>query len=57
MTRAIKDLSKSVHTRLLSLAKKTGRPFHEVLLLHAIERFLYDSLSRSTLGVSSSRVG
>lgn len=46
MTRPIKDLAKSVHTRLLSLAKQTGRPFNEVLQLYAMERFLY-RLSRS----------
>lgn len=41
MTRPIKDLAKSVHTRLLNLAKQTGRPFNEVLQLYAMERFLY----------------
>ena len=46
MTRPIKDLAKSVHTRLLTLAKQTGRPFNEVLQLYAMERFLY-RLSRS----------
>lgn len=46
MTRPIKDLTKSVHTRLLTLAKRTGRPFNEVLQLYAMERFLY-RLSRS----------
>lgn len=46
MTRPIKDLARSVHTRLLTLAKQTGRPFNEVLQLYAMERFLY-RLSRS----------
>lgn len=46
MTRPIKDLAKSVHTRLLTLAKQTGRPFTEVLQLYAMERFLY-RLSKS----------
>jgi hypothetical protein len=46
VTRPIKDLAKSVHTRLLTLAKRTGRPFNEVLQLYAMERFLY-RLSRS----------
>lgn len=41
MTRPIKDLAKSVHTRLLNLAKQTGRPFSELLQLYAMERFLY----------------
>lgn len=46
MTRHIKDLAKSVHTRLLTLAKQTGRPFTEVLQLDAMERSRY-RLSRS----------
>ncbi len=46
MTRPIKDLARSVHTRLLTFAKQTGRPFNEVLQLYAMERFLY-RLSRS----------
>ena len=41
MTRPIKDLSKSTHTRLLAVAKQAGRPFNEVLQLYAMERFLY----------------
>ncbi len=41
MTRALKDVSSSVHQRLLNLAKKTGRPFNELLQLYAMERFLY----------------
>lgn len=41
MKRPVKDLAKSVHDRLLALAKKTGRPFNEVLQLYAMERFLY----------------
>lgn len=51
MTRQIRDLSKSVHTRLLALAKQTGRPFNEVLQLYAMERFLY-RLSRSSHSAS-----
>lgn len=46
MTRPLKDVSKSVHTRLLNLAKKTGRPFAELFRLYAMERFLY-RLSKS----------
>lgn len=46
MTRPLKDLAKSVHTRLLAHAKQAGRPFNEVLQLYAMERFLY-RLSRS----------
>ncbi len=41
MRRPVKDLARSVHDRLLALAKQTGRPFTEVLLLYAMERFLY----------------
>jgi hypothetical protein len=51
VTRPIKDLAKSVHTRLLTLAKQTGRPFNEVLQLYAMERFLY-RLSRSNHSTS-----
>jgi predicted nucleotidyltransferase component of viral defense system len=40
-------MAKSVHTRLLTLAKGANRPFNEVLQLYAMERFLY-RLSRST---------
>ena len=29
------------HQRLLNLAKSTGRPFNELLMYYAIERFLY----------------
>ncbi len=47
MTRPLKDVSKSVHTRLLNLAKETGRPFADLFRLYAMERFLY-RLSRST---------
>lgn len=41
MTRDLKDVSKSVHTRLLNLARKTGRPFADLFRLYAMERFLY----------------
>ncbi|MDP1823204.1 MAG: nucleotidyl transferase AbiEii/AbiGii toxin family protein [Archangium sp.] len=41
MTRPLKNLEKSVHTRLLNIAKKTNRPFIQVLQLYAMERFLY----------------
>lgn len=41
MTRELKDVSKSVHTRLLNLAKKTGRPFADLFRLYTMERFLY----------------
>lgn len=41
MTRAVKDLSKSVHVRLLAIAKASQRPFGEMLQLFAMERFLY----------------
>lgn len=41
MKKPLKDLPKSVHDRLLTLAKRTGRPFNEVMQLYAMERFLY----------------
>ena len=41
MTRQIKDVPKSVHTRLLNLARKTGRPFGDLFRLYSMERFLY----------------
>jgi hypothetical protein len=48
MTRkTIKDLSASVHQRLLNKARETGRPFNELLQYFAMERFLY-RLSRSS---------
>ena len=37
----IKNLAASVHQRLLDKARKTGRPFNELLQYFAIERFLY----------------
>ncbi|HZJ03507.1 MAG TPA: nucleotidyl transferase AbiEii/AbiGii toxin family protein [Thermoleophilia bacterium] len=42
----IKNLATSVHRRLLNEAKKSGRPFNELLQYFAMERFLY-RLSRS----------
>ena len=41
MTKEIKDRSASIHDKLLNHAKKTNRPFDEILLYYAIERFLY----------------
>lgn len=41
MTRTVKDLPKSVHVRLLAIAKASQRPFGELLQLFAMERFLY----------------
>jgi predicted nucleotidyltransferase component of viral defense system len=41
LTRDLKDVSKSVHTRLLNLARKNGRPFSDLFRLYAMERFLY----------------
>ncbi|MDF1501233.1 MAG: nucleotidyl transferase AbiEii/AbiGii toxin family protein [Anaerolineales bacterium] len=37
----ISNLPASIHRRLLNQARKTGRPFNELLQLYAIERFLY----------------
>ncbi len=42
MTRhTLQNASASVHQRLLNLARKTARPFDEVLQYFAMERFLY----------------
>lgn len=41
MTRPFKDLPKSVHVRLLAIAKASRRPFGELLQSFAMERFLY----------------
>lgn len=35
------NMAHSVHDRLLALAKKRGRPFNELFLYYAMERFLY----------------
>jgi hypothetical protein len=37
----VKNTSASVHQKLLTIAKKTNRPFDEVLQYFAMERFLY----------------
>jgi predicted nucleotidyltransferase component of viral defense system len=37
----LKDVAASVHQRLLNRARKSGRPFNELLQLYAMERFLY----------------
>ena len=39
--RTLQNVSASVHQRLLNIARKTARPFDEVLLYFAMERFLY----------------
>ena len=46
MVRDITNIAASVHQRLLSMARATGRPFNELLQRFAIERFLY-RLSKS----------
>ncbi len=45
----MRNMAHSIHQRLLNEAKKTGRPFNELLQYFAIERFLY-RLSRSEHG-------
>ena len=37
----------SVRSRLLNIARQTGRPFEEVLVLYGLERYLF-RLSRSS---------
>jgi len=44
--RSLKNISASVHQRLLNIARDTERPFNEVLQYFAMERFLH-RLSRS----------
>ncbi len=39
--RPTRDLARSVHQRLLNEAKRTGRPFNELLQYYAMERLLY----------------
>jgi predicted nucleotidyltransferase component of viral defense system len=46
MVRNVKNISVSVHQRLLNKAKETSRPFNELLQYFAIERFIY-RLSKS----------
>jgi len=46
MAKRIRNIAASVHERLLKLARKTSRPFNELLQLFAIERFMY-RLSKS----------
>lgn len=47
MTRAgIKDMAASVRARLLDIARRTGKPYNEVLVQYAFERFLF-RLSKS----------
>ena len=41
MKRLVKDVSASIRQRLQNVAKKTNRPFQEVLEYFAMERFLY----------------
>ena len=46
MARGVKNITASVHQRLLSQAKESRRPFGELLQYYAIERFIY-RLSKS----------
>lgn len=39
--RTPKDVGASVRSRLLNLARQTGRPFEEVLVLYGLERFFF----------------
>ena len=39
--RPLKDIARSVHQRLLNEAKRTSRPFNELLQYYAMERLLY----------------
>lgn len=46
MAKSVKNISASVHQRLLNKAKESSRPFNELLQYFAIERFIY-RLSKS----------
>jgi hypothetical protein len=47
MTKArVKDMAASVRARLLNLARRTNKPYDEVLIQYALERFLF-RLSKS----------
>jgi hypothetical protein len=48
MAKGFKNITASVHQRLLNKAKESSRPFNELLQHFAIERFIY-RLSRSYL--------
>jgi len=39
--RAPKNIMPSIHQRLLNVSKQTGRPFNDLVMYYAIERFLY----------------
>jgi len=41
MSKVIKNISASVHARLLDQARKDKRPFNELLQYFAMDRFLY----------------
>jgi hypothetical protein len=41
MRKPVKDVAASVRQKLQNVAKKTTRPFQEVLEYFAMERFLY----------------
>jgi len=40
MAKSIKNITASVHQRLLNTAKESSRPFNELLQYFAIERFI-----------------
>ncbi len=44
--KATKDMVASVRARLLNLARRTGKPYNEILIQYALERFLF-RLSKS----------
>ncbi len=46
MAKGVKNITASVHQRLLNQAKQSRRPFGELLQYFAIERFIY-RLSKS----------
>jgi predicted nucleotidyltransferase component of viral defense system len=46
LTQPPKNIQASIHQRLLNVSKQSGRPFNDVAMYYAIERFLY-RLARS----------
>jgi len=39
--RSPKDMAASLRSRLLNLARDSGKPFEQVLVLYGLERFLF----------------
>ncbi len=53
MTKDIANVAASVHRLLLNKAKKSSRPFNELLQYFAIERFIYQEWNQTLIIVIS----